>query len=122
MAHILVADDDPQILALMNSFLTARGHRIATACDGAQALVLFEAGSFDLVLSDVMMPEMDGIALARALGVRAPGLPVLLMTGYAAGLAQDATLEGLVRGVILKPFSLKDIAAAIDAALAAPPR
>ncbi|HBZ71735.1 MAG TPA: two-component system response regulator [Deltaproteobacteria bacterium] len=80
--RVLVADDDLGIRLSLSEILRAEGCEVETAGDGAEALSRLEAGHFDLVLTDVVMPKMDGYELLRAVQERRPGLPVLMMTAF----------------------------------------
>ena len=119
MSCILLVDDDASVRHFTARALTIDGHEVATADDGAEALELLLArdGAEDLVLSDIRMPEMDGVELAEAAGGRFPGLPVLLMTGYAEQRERGERLANVVE-VVAKPFTLSDIRAAVSRALA----
>ena len=85
MARILIAEDEESLRAMFARALTTDGHAVETAADGSEALdVLARAnGRFDLLLTDIRMPIMDGIALALAVARDFPDLTILLMTGYA---------------------------------------
>ncbi len=78
------------------------GHEVVANCDGAAALdaLLRDGGAFDLLLTDIKMPMMDGIALALAASRDYPALPILLMTGYADQRERASGLELLIRDVI----------------------
>jgi len=80
--RILVADDDGGICRSMKEILESDGCVVEVALDGADALAKVEAGEFDAVLSDVVMPGLDGYELFQALGKLRPSLPVLMMTGF----------------------------------------
>src|SRR6201991_4585989 len=97
------------------------GHETVTAQDGAEALEILarEDGAFDLLLSDIQMPVMDGIALALAAARDFPQLTILLMTGFAAQRERAHGLNAIVHDVVTKPFSVADIRTAVAAALAA---
>ena len=120
MARILVAEDEEPVRTLVARALTEAGHDAVAAADGAEALdrLQREPGGFDLLLADIKMPVMDGIALALAVARDHPGLPILLMTGYADQRERAAGLEALVCDVIAKPFSVAEIKFAVAAALA----
>ena len=79
---VLVVDDDPMVNRLVTKFATQQGYRVDSAFDGDHALRIFEAGKYDVVISDIRMPRMDGWQLAAALQKTAPGIPVLLITAY----------------------------------------
>jgi two-component system cell cycle response regulator CpdR len=120
MAKILIAEDEESLRAMCARGLTMSGHDVMTACDGGEALDLLkrEGGRFDLLLTDIRMPIMDGIALALAAARDFPGLVILLMTGYADQRERAQGLEALIHDVIAKPFTLAVLRAAVDEALA----
>jgi two-component system cell cycle response regulator CpdR len=120
MARILVAEDDDAIRSLVARALTQDGHQIITAQDGAEALDVLtrEHGDFALLLTDIRMPVMDGIALALAAARDHPQLAILLMTGYADQRERAHGLDALIHDVVTKPFSLATIRDAVKDALA----
>ena len=122
MARILIAEDEEAVRGFVRRALELDGHEVTLASDGAAALdVLVSDGlPFDLLLSDIKMPIMDGIALALAAARDYPTLTILLMTGYADQRERASDLQALIRDVITKPFSLAEIRAAVNGALAAP--
>ena len=97
------------------------GHETVTAEDGAEALDILtrEHGAFDLLLTDIQMPVMDGIALALAAARDFPNLKILLMTGFADQRERASGLNAIVHDVVTKPFSVHDIRTAVADALAA---
>ncbi|CAN0606643.1 unnamed protein product [Ectocarpus sp. 12 AP-2014] len=119
MARLLVAEDDEAVRAFLEKAFELDGHDVRTAEDGAMALEVLaeEGGAFDLLLTDIQMPVMDGIALALSTVRDYPGLPILLMTGYANQRERAHGLESLVEDVIMKPFSLADIRNAVGGVL-----
>jgi two-component system, cell cycle response regulator CpdR len=119
MARILIAEDEEALCAMCARGLVGDGHHVATARDGSEALELLarEQGRFDLLLTDVRMPIMDGIALALAAARDFPDLTVLLMTGYADQRERAQGLDALVHDVIAKPFSLPELRGAVNEAL-----
>jgi two-component system cell cycle response regulator CpdR len=123
MARILVAEDDPSVRAFVVSALTMKGHDVVAEEDGGLAAETADAedGQFDLLLSDIKMPVMDGIALALHVGARFPDLTILLMTGFADQRERAHGLDALVYDVIPKPFSLADLLAKVDDALIGKP-
>jgi two-component system cell cycle response regulator CpdR len=119
MARILLAEDEETLRSmLVRAF--APEHAVTAAADGAEALDIINAakGEFDLLLTDIKMPLMDGIALALAVARDYPKIVILLMTGFADQRERAHGLDALVHDVITKPFSLVQIRAAVDAALA----
>jgi two-component system, cell cycle response regulator CpdR len=121
VARIIIAEDEESIRSLVARALETEGHSVVVAADGAEALetIARERGEFDLLLSDIKMPLMDGIALALAVARDYPGIAILLMTGYADQRERASGLEGLVHGVIAKPFTVAELRFAVAAALVA---
>jgi two-component system cell cycle response regulator CpdR len=124
MARILIAEDEDGIRTLIARALRQDGHDVTTATDGAQALDMLarEQGAFELLLTDIRMPVMDGIALAYAAARQHPAMTILVMTGYADQRERAHDLEALIHDVIAKPFSLGAMRAAVNDALQAPRR
>ena len=93
---------------------------MTTAANGAEALDVLtrEQGEFDLLLTDIRMPLMDGIALALSVARDYPKIIILLMTAYADQRERAANLDALIHDVILKPFTLAEIKSAVADALA----
>jgi two-component system cell cycle response regulator CpdR len=120
MPRILIAEDDEAVRALVARALLENGHDVVTAADGGAALETLtrEGGLFDLLLTDIKMPVMDGIALALAAARDHPDMTILLMTGYADQRERAHGLEALIHDVITKPLSVASIRAAVDEALA----
>ena len=119
MARILVAEDNPTVRAFVERALGQAGHEVVNAVDGLAALTVLEGAPFDLLLTDIVMPGLDGIALALRVTRDYPEMRVLLMTGFAAERQRAHNLEALVHRVIEKPFTLKQICAAVADELAA---
>jgi two-component system, cell cycle response regulator CpdR len=119
MARILIVEDDDSVRMLASRALETAGHAIAVAEDGERgfARISEAAGGFDLVVSDIRMPGMDGIEMAKAAAKSFPGLRVLLVTGYADQRERAADLSGVVVDVLLKPFSLVEIRGRVARAL-----
>jgi two-component system cell cycle response regulator CpdR len=120
MARVLIAEDDDPLRLLTARALKDSGHEVLTAVDGAEALdiVMREGGRFDLLLTDIKMPLMDGIALALSVARDHPRITILLMTAYADQRERAAGLDALIHDVVLKPFTLAEIKAAVADALA----
>jgi two-component system cell cycle response regulator CpdR len=121
MPRVLIADDEDSMRMLVARAVAMDGHDTVTAQDGAEALEILvrEQGAFDLLLSDIQMPVMDGIALALAATRDFPDLTILLMTGFADQRERASGLNAIAHGVITKPFSVTDIRTAVAAALTA---
>ena len=124
MARILIADDEESMRQLVARAIAMDGHETVTAQDGAEALEILvrNNGQFDLLLTDIKMPVMDGIALALAAARDDPDLTILLMTGYADQRERAHGLDALIHDVIAKPFSLGTMRRAVSDALRAPVR
>jgi two-component system cell cycle response regulator CpdR len=121
LARILIAEDEVAIRDLVARALLQDGHVVMTANDGAEALdvLVRERGAFALLLADIRMPVMDGIALALATARDHPDITILLMTGYADQRERASGLNTLIHDVITKPFTLETIRAAVNDALVA---
>jgi two-component system, cell cycle response regulator CpdR len=119
MARILIAEDEEALRALCARALAIDGHEVKTACDGGDALDLIEReeGRFDLLLIDIRMPIMDGIALALAAARDYPTMTILLMTGYADQRERAHGLDAIIHDVISKPFSVTTLRGAVREAL-----
>ncbi len=125
MARILLIDDEARFRSLLAAGLRRAGHQATTACDGLEAVVKFRVERFDLVITDIVMPRMDGIETIRALRQTEVTVPIIAMSEVTCGdrglylkaalaLGADATLE--------KPFSLAELQNLVQQALAIPTR
>lgn len=123
MARILVAEDDDNVRAFVCRALGYAGHEIVEAEDGGFAAELMseEAGRFDLLLSDIKMPVLDGIGLATSVAASYPDVTILLMTGFADQRERAHGLDALIYDVIPKPFSLQQLLDKVADALAGRP-
>lgn len=115
--HVLVADDNADMREYLSRLLLGAGYQVSTVNDGRQALGAVRAKAFDLVVSDVMMPHLDGLALVAALRAdpRTASVPVLLLSARAG---QEASIEGLRAGAddyLVKPFAAADLLARVRA-------
>ncbi len=118
MARVLIAEDDAAVREFVSRALSHGGHEVATANDCLEALSVLADETFDLLVTDIVMPNLDGIALALKVAKEYPAMPVLLMTGYAAERQRAHNLDVLIHDVITKPFTLRQICEAADEALA----
>ncbi|MEK6541635.1 MAG: response regulator [Pseudomonadota bacterium] len=113
MTRILLAEDDDAMRGYLARALERNGYDVTTAATGREALDYVESGTFDLLLTDIVMPEMDGIELAQ----RAQALPhapkVMFITGFAAVALQANDAVPNAR-LLSKPFHLKDLVAQVD--------
>ncbi len=118
MARILIAEDDIAVQSFVSRALLHRGHEVTVVDDGVQALEVLGGADFDLLITDIVMPGLDGIGLALKVARDYPSLPVLLMTGYSAERQRAHNLDELICEVVTKPFSLQQICEAAEDALA----
>src|SRR5262245_379007 len=120
MARILLADDDAATRDLVERALAADGHTVTSTQDGAEALDKLQQApaGFELLITDVQMPEVDGIGLAEKGLAGHPKLRVILMSGFADELGRAQHLRSQISCVLTKPFTLEQIKAAARAALA----
>jgi two-component system, NtrC family, response regulator HydG len=107
--RILVVDDDRRMTRTLADILSMSGHKPVEAASGAEALEKLRTQTFDCVLTDVRMPEMDGVELHRQLRLAQPGLPVVLMTAYAADEIIRKGLDEGVVGVFDKPLDINNL-------------
>ena len=121
MASILIVEDDDSVRNFTARALEIDGHEIDQADDGDVGLdrVLASSGAYDLVLSDIRMPAMDGIAMAKEIAKDFPDQRILLMTGYAEQRERARDVSKIIVDVVQKPFTLADIRQAVSKALAA---
>ena len=119
MPRVLIADDEEAMRMLVARAIAMDGHDVVVAQDGAEALEILncEGGAFDLLLTDIKMPVMDGIALALAAARDFPDLTIFLMTGFADQRERAHGLDAIIHDVITKPFSVAGIRTAVSAAL-----
>ncbi|MDO9488248.1 MAG: ATP-binding protein, partial [Sphingomonadaceae bacterium] len=114
--RILLVEDNDEVGAFAESMLAELGHAVVRARNGEEALASIEAGlPFDVMFTDVVMPGISGIELAKLVRGRRPHLPIVLTTGYSEQMARSGT-EDLP--VVLKPYRLDNLAKALDDAMA----
>lgn len=114
---ILLAEDDTSLGPLLQEYLEAKGFETMLAEDGKKAGDLFFKGSFDLLLLDIMMPNKDGLTLAKEIRVSNPQTPIIFLT--AKSMKED-TIEGFNAGAddyITKPFSMEELLVRVQAVL-----
>jgi len=110
---ILVADDDPVIRKLLCQVLSEDGHKVSLATNGAQVIEKVQKEDFELLLSDVHMPVMNGLETLRTMRSTFPQLPVVMMDSYPDQLVKQAENEGALT-CIHKPFDLKELREVIE--------
>lgn len=111
MAHILVVDDDPDILSILTLSLRAMGHEVERAESGQEALTLAGINPPDLILMDLMMPEMDGYQATRLLKANeaTAGIPVVAVTAKAMRGDEEEGRRAGLDGYITKPFRISQV-------------
>ena len=113
MIRVLLAEDDDSMRTYLARALERSGYSVAAVDRGTAALPLIESEHFDLLLTDIVMPEMDGIELAQKAATIAPEMRVMFITGFAA-VALKAGKAAPEAKVLSKPFHLKDLVAEVD--------
>ena len=106
---ILIAEDDATLAAALAEFLGKKGHQVDLASHGGRALALLEKKTYPLIITDLVMPEADGLTVLRAARQRDPATLVMIMTGYAS---LDSAIGAIREGAydyLCKPFKLQEI-------------
>ena len=119
MIRILLAEDEDAMRTYLARALENAGYSVASVDRGTAALPLLEDEHFDLLLSDIVMPEMDGIELAQRCAEISPATKVMFITGFAA-VSLKASREAPQAKVLSKPFHLKDLVMEVDRLFSAP--
>lgn len=118
MARILVVEDEVPVREFIRRVLEQRGHEVVAVADGSQAVVRLARASFDLLLTDIVMPNMDGVELALKAARDWPQLRILMMSGFVSERERARGLGLLANGILAKPFSMVDLNEAVERALA----
>jgi two-component system cell cycle response regulator CpdR len=119
MATILYAEDDDAMRGFFEKALEKAGHHVIACADGERALraLKFADGAFDLLLTDIMMPGMDGIELAKQAETLSPGIKIMFITGFAAVAMNDP--KAAENTVLSKPIHLRQLVSEVDRMIAA---
>lgn len=121
MARILLIDDDEQLRGMMIQMLTADGHQVSVAVDGAEGLEMSKALNPELILTDVLMPKMDGIEMIMELQKIHLNIPIIAMSGGRRAVSAEFNLESAtlvgVKATLSKPFTRSELRVAIEKAL-----
>jgi DNA-binding NtrC family response regulator len=115
---ILVVDDELLIRDLLYDFFNGQGWQITVAENGEKALEILRAKKVDLVLTDLRMPEMDGMALTTLVRESYPDMPVVIMTGYPSVESAVAALRSKVADYVTKPFNINELFKTVESHLA----
>jgi two-component system cell cycle response regulator CpdR len=119
MAKILLAEDDESLRRFLSAALEKAGHAVASFGDGAEAFESLKGETFDLLLSDIVMPGLDGIELAKRAADLDPALKIMFITGFAAVALHPASETPKQAKVLSKPFHLRDIVQEVERMIAA---
>ena len=119
MAKIILAEDDDDMRRFLVKALEKAGHHVTAFGEGASAFEEIKQTTFDLLLTDIVMPEMDGIELARRAAELDPHLKIMFITGFAAVALHPDSKAPKDAKVLSKPFHLRDLVAEVDRMMAA---
>ena len=119
MASILLAEDDDGMRGFLAKALEKAGHKVMSFAEGLSAYEEIKQKSYDLLLTDIVMPEMDGIELARRAAELDPAMKIMFITGFAAVALHPDSRAPKDAKVLSKPFHLKDLVAEVDKMMAA---
>jgi two-component system cell cycle response regulator CpdR len=119
MAKIILAEDDNDMRRFLEKALEKAGHQVTSFAEGASAFEEIKGKTFDLLLTDIVMPEMDGIELARRAAELDPNLKIMFITGFAAVALHPDSKAPKDAKVLSKPFHLRDLVAEVDRMMAA---
>jgi two-component system response regulator PilR (NtrC family) len=106
---ILMVDDDPDVSEVLELMLTQMGHDVTAVTEGKEAIARFARDSYDLVITDVFMPEISGWEVVEAVKQKSPETPVFLITGWGLQLDREQITRSGINGIINKPFSKQAI-------------
>jgi DNA-binding NtrC family response regulator len=117
-ARLLIVDDDSEMRDLLRKVLEKEGYHVAVAADGHEATASLSRDPFDLVVTDMLMPDDGGLDLLRAIRVTQPTLPVIIITAFGDWRSYSRALELGAAAFISKPLKMAELIAAIHTALA----
>lgn len=117
-AHLLIVEDDAEMRDLLRKVLEKEGYRISVAGDGREATASLSRKPFDLVVTDMLMPDDGGLELLRAIRQTHPTLPVIIITAFGNWGSYSQALELGAAAFISKPLKMAELIAAIQTALA----
>lgn len=123
MARILIVDDDELFRDMLHDMVIGEGHEVECATNGQEALNLVGDTAVDLVITDILMPEKDGIELIMELGARPESPPIIAVSGGRRAISREFNLDSArlmgVRATLAKPFTREQLRTAINDALSA---
>ncbi len=111
---ILIVDDDPSIVDLLNQFLKRKGFKCKTAADGQEAIDLLEKSPFTIIVTDLIMPRVDGLELLKKVKESWPDTDVIVMTGYTKNFTYTDVIKAGASDFVQKPFTLDEIEAKLQ--------
>ena len=122
MARILLAEDEASVRDFITRALRSVGHEVDAVTDGSEALTRLRTAPangvrYDLLLTDILMPVMDGISPALSASRDAPDIFIMLMTGYSDQRERTYGIEAIIQDILLKPFTLDELVERVDAVL-----
>jgi two-component system OmpR family response regulator len=118
-AHLLIVEDDPEMRDLLRKVLEKEGYRISLAADGHEATTALGRVPFDLIVTDMLMPENGGLELLQRIHETQPRLPVIIITAFGDWGSYSRALELGAAAFISKPLKMAELIGAIHSALAA---
>ena len=107
--NVLVVDDNESVREVLTIMLSRRGYRCESATNGIEAVEKVRQSDFDAVVTDLQMPEMDGIGLTRELHQHFSDLPVMIMTGQSDDSLVESAMSAGARGLLSKPFEISEL-------------
>jgi len=119
--RVLVAEDNPAVREFIVRSLASAGYQVTAVSDGQMALDILSKEKFNVLVTDIVMPNVDGIALALKAVRLFPDLRIIMISGYAQERMRAHNLDALVHRIIAKPFSLEEICAAVKESISLPP-
>jgi len=114
LKKVLVVDDDPVVGKSFDRVLTGKGYAVITALDGEEALAKLRSERYDVVYTDIRMPGIDGVEVARRIKAERPWLPVVIVTGYDTAENVERAQAAGVAGILRKPLSPEMIEASVE--------
>ena len=119
LTRILLAEDDDSLRAFLARALERAGYEVRSCADGEEALAALNDGPYDLLLTDIVMPGVDGIEVAREAAARIPALRIMFITGFAAVALSPGNRAPQGAKVLSKPVHLREIVAEVERMIAA---
>lgn len=119
MSKILLAEDDDSLRSFLARALERAGYEVVSCADGDEAIEALDGGPYDLLLTDIVMPGVDGIEVAREAAAREPGMRIMFITGFAAVALSAGSRAPAGAKVLSKPVHLREIVAEVERMMAA---